>query len=368
MSTPPNASTAAAKAAATASSDVTSPPTADAGVPEPGDGLGGALGVEVERRRRRRPPPASALADRAADAARGAGDERDLALQLAGRRRQRELVELERPVLDREALARVERDEAAERVRAGHDLDRAVVEVARQPRRLRRRAGADEADVLDRATTRASGSAGTVVSSPWPSTYVAVLVAVGGRALADARAQRRRRRRPPGRTGSTAARAWCARGGPGRRRRRRSARPPPARRRTRPPAARCRPPAPSRARSRRAPRSAGQHVARARRRRRRHDRGGAAEARRSLRALVDERDGPVDHVDRAPVGLLGGVAPDDEPVLGQHDELEPRVLAHGRADLAREREARADVRDPGRLVAEALGHQPLAVRACPPAR
>ena len=55
------------------------------------------------------------------------------------------------------------------------------------------------------------------------------------------------------------------------------------------------------------------------------------------------------------------VAPDDEAVLGQHDELELRVLAHRGADLLGEREAGPDVRDPGRLVAEALGDEPLAV-------
>ena len=76
---------------------------------------------------------------------------------------------------------------------------------------------------------------------------------------------------------------------------------------------------------------------------------------------VDEVDGAVDDLDRAPVRLLGAVAPDDESVLGEHDELELRVLAHGRADLLGEREAGPDVGDPGRFVAEALGHQPLAV-------
>ena len=51
----------------------------------------------------------------AADAAGGAGDERDHALELTGRRGERQLVELERPVLDRERLRVVERDEPAER-------------------------------------------------------------------------------------------------------------------------------------------------------------------------------------------------------------------------------------------------------------
>ena len=90
----------------------------------------GEAAVAVARPRRRRAPSPSRsnatthapargerVDDRAADAARAAGDERDLALQLAGRRRLRELVELQRPVLDREALGGVERDELAERLR-----------------------------------------------------------------------------------------------------------------------------------------------------------------------------------------------------------------------------------------------------------
>ena len=87
----------------------------------------------------------------------------------------------------------------------------------------------------------------------------------------------------------------------------------------------------------------------------------AAEARRVARALVDERDGLVDHADRALVGLLRAVAPHDEPVLGQHDELQVRVGAGRLADLLGEREARPDVGDPGRGVAEALAHEPLPV-------
>ena len=69
------------------------------------------------------------LDDGAPDPARRAGDERDRPLQLTGRRRKRQLVELQRPVLDGEALARIQRGEAAERVGAGHHLDRPVVEV-----------------------------------------------------------------------------------------------------------------------------------------------------------------------------------------------------------------------------------------------
>ena len=52
----------------------------------------------------------------ASDAARATGDQRDPAGELAARRRLRELVPLERPVLDRERLALAQRAEAAERV------------------------------------------------------------------------------------------------------------------------------------------------------------------------------------------------------------------------------------------------------------
>ena len=159
------------------------------------------------------------VADRAADAAGAAGHERDLALQLARRRRLGELVELERPVLDREALGGVERDELAERLRAGHHLDRAVVEVARDRRVLRRRAGGDEPEVLDQhdprvrvgrlASSRRRGPRRTRGSRP----------GTPPRARRCARAAPRRRR-SRGRRGSTAARAWCARGGRGTGRRR----------------------------------------------------------------------------------------------------------------------------------------------------
>ena len=106
MSTPPNASTAAANAAADGllGGDVAA--HADPVVAELGDRLRGALAVEVEADHARA-GGGQRVDDRAADAAGRAGDQRDLALQLARRRRQRELVELERPVLDREALALV---------------------------------------------------------------------------------------------------------------------------------------------------------------------------------------------------------------------------------------------------------------------
>ena len=121
----------------------------------------------------------------------------------------------------------------------------------------------------------------------------------------------------------------------------------------------------ARSRPRRAARAAARAAAPARARPRRRAGRGPPNRARAARALVDERDGPVDHLDRAPVGLLGAVAPHDEPVLGEHDELEVRVRARRLADLLGEREAGADVGDPRRLVAEALAHEPLAVGACP---
>jgi hypothetical protein len=89
----------------------------------------------------------------------------------------------------------------------------------------------------------------------------------------------------------------------------------------------------------------------------------AAEARQVTGALVHERDRLVDDLDRAPVGLLGAVAPHHQPVLGEHDELQVRVCARCLADLLRQREAGPDVRDPGGGVAEAVGHEALAVGA-----
>ena len=50
--------------------------------------------------------------------------------------------------------------------------------------------------------------------------------------------------------------------------------------------------------------------------------GRAAEPGVARRPRVDEVGGAVDDLERAPVGLLGGVAPYDEPVLGEHDELQ----------------------------------------------
>ena len=218
MSTPPKRSTAAAKAARdrVLARDVAADRQAAVAVGR--DGVLGAGLVEVEGDDARA-RGGQRVADRAADAARAAGDERDLALQLAGRRRLGELVELERPVLDREALLGVERDELAERLGARHHLDRAVVEVARDRRVLRRRAGRDEPEVLDEHDPRVGvGGLGRLVA-------VAPRRTRGSRRGTPPRARRsaraaRRRRRCRGRRGSTAARAWCARGGRGTARRR----------------------------------------------------------------------------------------------------------------------------------------------------
>ena len=131
-----------------------------------------------------------------------------------------ELVELERPVLDREALGVVERRRTrrapgrrpSPRSRGGRGRARAATPSSSAPTAT--------SPTCWMSTTRASGSAGTVVASAWRVEVRAVLVAVRGGALADPLAQRRRRPRSSGRTGSTAAGAWCARGGPGTARRR----------------------------------------------------------------------------------------------------------------------------------------------------
>ena len=67
--------------------------------------------------------------------------------ELAARRRLRELVALERPVLDRERLGLAQRAEAARRASAAScDRDRALVEVARDPRPAGVGAARDDAD------------------------------------------------------------------------------------------------------------------------------------------------------------------------------------------------------------------------------
>jgi hypothetical protein len=89
---------------------------------------------------------------------------------------------------------------------------------------------------------------------------------------------------------------------------------------------------------------------------------GSTEARPVPGALVDEVDRPIDDLDRLAIGLLGRVAPHDQTVLGEDDELEIPFGAGRLTDLLGEREAGPDVRDPGGRIAEALAHEPLAVR------
>ena len=74
----------------------------------------------------------------------------------------------------------------------------------------------------------------------------------------------------------------------------------------------------------------------------------------------DELRGPVYGLDGAAVALLVGIAPGDQTVLGQEDEPRVRVALYGLANLLAERETGADVRDPDRLLPEALACQPLA--------
>src|SRR5262249_35318172 len=82
----------------------------------------------------------------AADPAGTAGDESNATGELSAGRSLRELVSLERPVLDRERLALAERAEAPERVGGVLDGDRAVVQVPRESRTSRIRAGGHDPD------------------------------------------------------------------------------------------------------------------------------------------------------------------------------------------------------------------------------
>ena len=332
----------------------------DSAVAQLRDRLGRSLGIEVERHdagagRRQR------LDHRAPDAAGGAGHQRHLPLELAGRRRQRQLVELERPVLDGEALALVERHEAAQRMGAGHDLDRAVVEVAREPCRLGGGRDAHEPDVLDQhhARVRVGGLRGLVAVA---LDIRAVVLAEAPGEVADPRRQRvvvvrvRVERHPQGHAlgvhemvGARRADAGQLGGG--------------ARGHELEHPRRGVDHEHLRALARDRPAQRGQHGAQQLAPARVVERlaGRPVEALLARRARIDELDRAVDHLDRAAVCLVRRVAPHDEAVLGEHHELQPRVLPHRRPDLLGEREAGPDVGDPGRLVAEALGHQPLAV-------
>ncbi len=147
----------------------------------------------------------------AADPARAAGDQRDPAGELAARRRLRELVALERPVLDRERLALAQRAEAAERVGRVLDRDRPVVEVAREARARRVGARRDDADArdehdarpgrVDRERPRLVVEVALVV--------VAVPVGVLGDPAPERRGELRRAVRLAGRSRRRAACAWC---------------------------------------------------------------------------------------------------------------------------------------------------------------
>src|SRR5262249_61270853 len=100
----------------------------------------------------------------------------------------RELVALERPVLDRERLALAERAEAAERVGRILDGDRAVVEVAGEPRAACVGSARDHADSRYEHDARAGR-----VDRELPRLVVEVALvvrAVPARELLDAAAER----------------------------------------------------------------------------------------------------------------------------------------------------------------------------------
>ena len=149
---------------------------------------------------------------RAADAARAAGDERDPAGELAARRRLRELVALERPVLDRERLA-LARASGSRRARRRRPRPRSHGGRGRgrsgpAPRRRRL------VTIPTPGTSTTRGPAGSIGN--WPRLVVEValvVLAVPRRVLRRRRAgtprRARPRRRSPGRTRRRAACAWC---------------------------------------------------------------------------------------------------------------------------------------------------------------
>ena len=94
---------------------------------------------------------------RPADPAGCAGHERDPARQLSARRSLRELVALERPVLDRERLALAERAKAAGRVGRVLHGDRAVVQVTRGSRPRGVGAARDDPDAGNERDTGPDG-------------------------------------------------------------------------------------------------------------------------------------------------------------------------------------------------------------------
>src|SRR4029077_13042503 len=83
---------------------------------------------------------------RATDSARTAGDQRDATGELPARRCLRKLVSLERPVLDRERLALVQRAKAADGVGCVLHGYRAVVEIACGTRLRRVAAARNDSD------------------------------------------------------------------------------------------------------------------------------------------------------------------------------------------------------------------------------
>ena len=155
-STPPKASAAARNAAATASASRHVGGDADrhVGRADLGGGVGRLLQVEVGD------DDAGALGgepdgDRLADAAGRAGDQRDAGRQRLGLRHPRELGLLQRPVLDAELLALVDRRVGGHRLGAAHDVDGVDVELAGHPRGLLVGAEAEHADA--RAPARSPG-------------------------------------------------------------------------------------------------------------------------------------------------------------------------------------------------------------------
>ena len=124
---------------------------------------------------------------RASDPAGASGDERNPAGELAPRRCLRELVALERPVLDRERLALGQRAEAADRIRGVLHRDRAVIEVAGG---VRLAASAPLVTMPIPGTSTTRGPAGSIGNRPVSSsTCLLVVAAIPAGVLFDAVAQ-----------------------------------------------------------------------------------------------------------------------------------------------------------------------------------
>src|SRR5207247_8551746 len=91
---------------------------------------------------------------RPADTRGAAGDESDPPRQLLLGRCQRQLVELERPVLDVEGVLRRERDVPTEGRRVADDVDRVVIDVAHDPGRPAIAADREHAEPGDKHDAR----------------------------------------------------------------------------------------------------------------------------------------------------------------------------------------------------------------------